>query len=355
MRAILFYLLSAIVVVLVGCATPGPPLPPSRGIPAQITDLRAARKGDTVTLTWSIPRETTDGELIRKPGIMVISRAAGSGFQDISQITMPRALDEKRPEKANASDSLSNLLQQPASDFAVYQVTSLGAQGRKSGTSNQASVPLVRTAKPPASVQLSLSPDGVTISIDPGWRADLGNRLNSRYALRLMRTAEGSKERAKVAEVNPVNAAMAIVDRGIEWEKRYTYWITPVTYWEGEGQKGEVVGDDSPTSTILAHDTFPPAVPQGLQAVYSGLPDQPFIDMTWSPNTEPDLAGYDVYRLDSNGQWSRINTGLVKTPAFKDATVQPGHKYSYSVTAVDLRGNESARSEQTSESVPPKQ
>jgi hypothetical protein len=354
MRAIILFVASGII-FLAGCATPGPPLPPSRGIPAPITDLQAARKGDTVNLSWGTPRETTDGELIRKPGTMVVARAAGSGFQDIAQVPLPRALEEKRPEKATATDSLSSLLQQPASDFAVYQITSVGIRGRKSETSNQVSVPLVRTAKAPAGLQLGLSPEGVSISFDPGWRGDLGNRLNAQYVLRLMRRVEGSQEAAKVSEVRPGNSAMAIVDRGIEWEKSYTYWITPVTYWEGEGEKGEVEGEDSPPATILAHDTFPPATPQGLQAVNSGLPDQPFIDLTWSPNTEPDLAGYNVYRLTDNQRWIRINNETVKTPAFKDSTVQPGQQYAYAVAAVDVRGNESARSEQASESVPPKQ
>jgi hypothetical protein len=286
---------------------------------------------------------------------MIVSRAAGSGFQDIAQVRLPRALEEKRPEKATSTDSLTNLLQQPASDFAVYQITSIGVRERKSETSNQVSVPLVRTAKPPASLQLGLSPEGVSVSFDPGWRVDLGNRLNSQYVFRLMRTAEGSQDRVKITEVHPGNSAMAIVDRGIEWEKRYTYWITPVTYWQGEGEKGEVEGEDSPSATILAHDTFAPATPHGLQAVYSGLPDQLFIDLTWAPNTEPDLAGYNVYRLAAGGQWNRVNSDLVKTPAFKDSTVQPGQQYSYSISAVDVRGNESARSEQASESVPSKQ
>jgi fibronectin type 3 domain-containing protein len=39
-------------------------------------------------------------------------------------------------------------------------------------------------------------------------------------------------------------------------------------------------------------------------------------------------------------------------PAFRDAQVVSGKNYFYSVSAVDLRGNESARSEETSESVP---
>jgi fibronectin type 3 domain-containing protein len=36
-------------------------------------------------------------------------------------------------------------------------------------------------------------------------------------------------------------------------------------------------------------------------------------------------------------------------PAYRDSDVKPGVRYSYSVSAVDARGNESARSEEASE------
>jgi len=42
----------------------------------------------------------------------------------------------------------------------------------------------------------------------------------------------------------------------------------------------------------------------------------------------------------------------VKIPAFRDSQIISGKTYFYSVSAVDLRGNESARSEEASESVP---
>jgi hypothetical protein len=43
---------------------------------------------------------------------------------------------------------------------------------------------------------------------------------------------------------------------------------------------------------------------------------------------------------------------LVNTPAFRDSNVVPGHSYFYSISAVDVRGNESSRSEEASETVP---
>jgi fibronectin type 3 domain-containing protein len=79
---------------------------------------------------------------------------------------------------------------------------------------------------------------------------------------------------------------------------------------------------------------------------------QKFIDVTWAPNTENDLSGYKVYRREADEPAARINSELVKAPAFRDSNVGAGHTYFYSVTAVDLRGNESERSQETSETVP---
>ncbi len=86
--------------------------------------------------------------------------------------------------------------------------------------------------------------------------------------------------------------------------------------------------------------------------MYSAAAPNSFIDITWTGNTEPDLAGYNVYRHTGKEQAVKINSELVKTPRFADLRVQPGMKYFYSVTAVDLRGNESGKSEETSETVP---
>jgi fibronectin type 3 domain-containing protein len=103
---------------------------------------------------------------------------------------------------------------------------------------------------------------------------------------------------------------------------------------------------------VWAHDVFPPAVPTGLQAVYSGPGQEVFIDLIWAPVADADLAGYNVYRREDGGVPVKVNSELVKTPAYRDSAVAAGKTYFYSVTAVDRQGNESARSEETSERVP---
>jgi fibronectin type 3 domain-containing protein len=64
------------------------------------------------------------------------------------------------------------------------------------------------------------------------------------------------------------------------------------------------------------------------------------------------LAGYNIYRREEGGEARKINSGVVTAPAFRDLNVASGHKYFYSVLALDVRGNESARSGETTETVP---
>src|SRR5579859_1191701 len=64
--------------ILTACASIGPPLPPSLELPKPPTDLRAVRKGDRVTLTWTVPRVTTDRQTVRTLGPTRVCRAVES-------------------------------------------------------------------------------------------------------------------------------------------------------------------------------------------------------------------------------------------------------------------------------------
>src|SRR3954463_5389040 len=74
MRRIPAFILSASAALLVGCGQPGVPQPPSLHLPVPVKDLRATRIGEKVTLTWTVPYETTDREAIREPGKMRVCR-----------------------------------------------------------------------------------------------------------------------------------------------------------------------------------------------------------------------------------------------------------------------------------------
>jgi len=88
-------------------------------------------------------------------------------------------------------------------------------------------------------------------------------------------------------------------------------------------------------------DSTPPAVPTGLLA--SGGNSE--VTLTWSPNNDTDLAGYNVYRSDSaSGTYIRINNSLHTTTSFTNSSLASNTTYFYKVTAVDSSNNESATS-----------
>ena len=69
------------------------------------------------------------------------------------------------------------------------------------------------------------------------------------------------------------------------------------------------------------------------------------VELSWSINVEPDLAGYRVYRSQQDGERGVLLTAeLLPSPAYRDNSAQSGQRYWYTVTAVDRSGNESAPS-----------
>jgi hypothetical protein len=84
----------------------------------------------------------------------------------------------------------------------------------------------------------------------------------------------------------------------------------------------------------------PPSAPSGLAA--TPAPGQ--VSLSWTANSEPDLAGYNVYRGNSEPVQTSAplnGTTLLSAPSYTDTSVVNGTQYFYVVTAVDQTGHES--------------
>jgi hypothetical protein len=175
-----------------------------------------------------------------------------------------------------------------------------------------------------------------------------------RRSYRVYRRAEGSQQKILVGEREAGSGlGQSVTDQSFEWEKSYYYHADTLTVISQAGKPDiSIEGDDTLEVKVLAHDVFPPAVPSGLQAVFSGPGQQLFIDLIWAPVTDADLDGYNVYRHEEGGAAVKVNTEPLKVPAYRDSRVVAGKTYFYSVSAVDVRGNESGRSEEASERAP---
>jgi len=345
------------------CGVPGIPKPPSLDLPLPVTDLRAIRKGETIFLAWTIPAETTDGARVRHLGVTRICRTTDPAPKDcanpIATIAPPAPESQKKSASPNANRQATYTDQLPPSTLSnnpgaelFYAVSVLNQRGRSAGPSNEVAVPAAWALPPPSDFRAQVTADGVLLSWTGIPQSNPTPELQHIY--RVYRREEGTKTDTLVGEM-PFGTLRTylLLDHTFEWEKTYEYRATVVAVVEiPRRPETQFDGDDTPAVRVFAHDIFPPAVPSGLQAAFSGVGQQPFIDLIWAPDTDADLAGYNVYRHESGTPEQRITSEMLKTPAFRDTSVSSGHTYFYSVSAVDVRGNESAHSAEASESVP---
>ena len=112
----------------------------------------------------------------------------------------------------------------------------------------------------------------------------------------------------------------------------YYYAVTAINSWGTESPKSAVV-------RVPSRDFTPPEPPEDLRVTAfdrsSGT-----ARLEWNANNEADLSGYRVYRQDGDGPRSPV-TALLFATEFEDRTLPGEGEFAYSVTAIDLAGNES--------------
>ncbi len=349
----------------VGCASIGPPEAPALELPKPPTDLKATRKGDKVTLMWTIPARTTERQSVRYLGKTAVCRSSDPVLvkcgDPAGEVAPPADFASKKDSggkkltdsyTGSISAAQPGLEQQNPFATVTYAIEVHNEAGRSAGLSNPVHVPLAETLSAPKDFAAKPMGEGIVLS----WT---GPRLTFpsplvRYGYRVFRRQDGNKQETVVGELAAGGANdLSLTDQTFEWEKTYYSRAESFTVLAQPGKpEVRIEGDDTPEIKVFAHDVFPPAVPGGLQAVFSGPGQQPFIDLIWAPVADTDLAGYNVYRHEEGTIPVKLNAELVKTPAYRDIQVVSGKTYFYSVSAVDEQGNESGRAAETSESVP---
>jgi hypothetical protein len=295
---------------LAGCAYVGNPKPPALDIPLRVMDLRAAEYGDKIVIAFTISPLTTEGLTLAELKAVELRVAAGAASKTL-------------PVLAKAPGPVTFPL--PASEWVGKQTTltvrATGPKGKTSDWSNPVTLAVGVPLSTPANLQAVSDPQGVRLT----WLGSFGSGADGHY--RIFRGA-GEAMPERLADSDKPEFVDATVDLG----SPYRYFVQALV---GELRQSEI----SATVAVTPTDTFPPAVPKGLSAV-AGVNS---IELVWDRNTEDDFAGYQVYRAADGGAPERI-AGPIDAPTFSDRTVEIGKKYSYTVTAVDRNGNESAHS-----------
>ena len=211
--------------------------------------------------------------------------------------------------------------QVPAQDWigktVLLSVRATGPKGKASDWSNFASLAVIQPLATPSTPKAQNVAKGVELT----WTGS-----GPRY--RIFR-AEGDGQPQQLADTD----GPPYVDETTLFGNRYRYQVQAIA----AANQWSVL---SAPAEITPVDTFPPAVPEGLSAV----PTPQSIELAWTRNTESDFRGYNVFRSVDNGPVQKIAT-LIEAPTFSDSMIEPGKRYRYTVSAVDLVGNESPPSQ----------
>lgn len=355
----------------IGCASPGPPRPPSLNLPQPVTDLTAQRIGNQVVLHWTTPTRSTDGlDLKGSLSAQLCRQSPPPNAPCTPVLTIPA-----HPGATSATDTLPPALTTDPVQRLTYRVRILNTAGRAAEPSNLAyaaagatppSVEPLHATPVKAGVMLEWPPqtDGSTVELD---RSDPALVIAQRSSTKSRSTSPLKLAGQEDPEVHlrPKHDATntdpgGTLDLTVRTGETYVYAAQRIRSLTLAGQHLEIRTSPSPPVTLTIQDTFPPPAPTGLAAIPGSAatkpnaPPQPSIDLSWQPVPEPDLAGYLVYRhsADSAAKPTRLTQTPILTSAFSDLTATPGQRYTYHVTAVDQSGNESPPSEEVQETLP---
>jgi hypothetical protein len=349
-----------------GCGTPAAPQPPSLNLPVLVSNLSATRAGDAVTLTFTLPRKTTD-KLLLKGNIDVHlcrQEATGAPCKPAGAIALTPGVE------GTLEDTLPAELAAGAPRPLTYFVELRNRNGRSAGLSNPAVILAGQAPAPLSGFTVELRKQGALLH----WTGDTPTliRLHRKSLTPPAEKAATEKTEGQgilAPSPEPVDLSLLVepqaagspaqrnraLDKSIRTGETYEYTAQQVARVTLNGQSLELPGPLTAPVRLEAKDIFPPETPTGLAAVATsasaGL--EAAIDLSWQPVTDANLAGYIVYRREGAAAWQRISPAQpTVSPAFHDTQAQPGHTYRYAVSAIGQNGQESARSAEAEESMP---
>ena len=333
------------------CGVQGPPLPPRVEQPQRVSDVAVAQAGRTLTLSFTAPQLAADGERLTKPLEAEILRAvlpAGQPAPPSSEALQAwRALSAEEFAKLAKSEKAVYSITLTEADFREHRgatfffaVRTLTRKFRRraveSGLSNIVQMTLLDVPLSVEDVRVATTEQALGLSWKPPERALSGQPASGISAYRVYRRVGKAGAFEKVGETSDT----VFRDTDFAFGRTYTYKVAALMKVGTQTAEGEA----SAGTEVTPRDIFPPAAPTRLTAVYTTQ----VIELVWTANSEPDLAGYNVYRREASGPVQKMNQEPLRTPIFRDRSVVEGRQYFYHVTALDLVNNESAPSEEAS-------
>lgn len=363
-------LLLVLAVLLAACGKRGDPHPPIPIIPKATSDLVVTQRATNVLLSWSYPSLTTTGRTLsgikrvavyryveELPATPTAPPAPNTApepsvpspvvqFASIPLITaaqfskLSTRIDSIEGANLAGATVGSRLLFEDAPAFhsvsgrpvrITYAVVTEGTNARGDLSNLAALVPL-DVAVPPAGLTATPKAEGVVLAWTTPTSAATGSAKPVIVGYDIYRNVKGQAPDQFAPPINPSPVTRTDYTDQPPYGT-YDYQVTAVA------ATGTPKIQSAPSATVTA--TFKDLQPPPAPATLSALVETRIVRLVWDAVDAPDLQGYNVYRWEGTIRL-KLTPGPAKQTHFGDESVDPGISYTYSVTAVDKSGNESA-------------
>ena len=217
-------------------------------------------------------------------------------------------------------------------DFYFYRLTATDKTGNESANSVTVSLQRPDLTPPDAPLKLTATPKDTALLIT--WEINKEADLFGYYLYRGDSPEKMDKLNQAVIEATKTE----YIDYGVVSGEKYYYTLVAVDNSFNESERSAVI-------EVIAPDSIPPSEPSGLFA----QAEDTKVTLSWPKNMEGDLAGYRLYRSESedgSGEYIREGNDISATATtYIDGNVQNGKIYWYYLTAFDVAGNEGAPSD----------
>jgi predicted small lipoprotein YifL len=341
MKKNLFFLL-ALVAAFSYCGKKGPLVLEPESTPPAVENFRVRQIGGQIELAWNFPASLDDKKEVFEPSW--VSRVTvyhdslkpgdappAAAFLKKAGVLAKLKADEIRGLGQNSPSCRFTFknrdLQEKNHGFAVVY-----SYGRKrSAPSPLLTLKTMLTPPPIQDLQASRQGKTVTLSWSRPAAADRERGLpeiSGYHVYRRINGAGGEADFRPINAENVINEFFHDVDTGTDGE--YEYQVSC--------RLDELV-ENAPSNTVKVRiqDIFPPDIPNNL--VSFTAKDQVFL--TWESVPDKDLAFYRVYRKTIEKEDFTLLADTVSDNFYHDKQVVHGKTYTYAITAVDKKGNES--------------
>lgn len=331
----------AISIAAGACGHKGPPVAPVQLLPHPVDNLTIERANDVVTLRFVVPALDEPGGTptsapVERIEVFAVSEPADATKPTVGQVAIPPnlvATIEVRREDPKAAAATAETgrpaagepatyvdkVKLPAPSAGVRHYAIIAIAGRRRAQSPLLTVPLSGAPATPTGLKADYS----EASLDLTWTGTTGFVLDET-------DQSGANPRRLAASMQPSPAKFAITP--FEFGKQRCFVIRGI---QAAGPVS-LVSESSAPLCVTPVDRFPPPAASSLLAVPVEPADGGGIDLSWTPPTATDLAGYLVVRwIDGTEERQTLTPAPITTATYHDQTARAGVTYAYHVLACD--------------------